>query len=231
MEEQHMGHQHIVIEDIDAVIRAGLAVHDASGVKIGSVRDYSTAAGYLVVQTGLISHKDLYVPYGAIKSIDPKEVYLSLYEDTLTGDYSAPPPATVIVEGDTATTVVSSGFDGSPAEFNRVNLEMVRRDLARDMAVYATSGEKIGNVEGIDLTTGYMLVKQHHFSKEAFFIPFAAIRTIDRRFGEVFLAISRDVLLKDYAQLNDGTVLRIDTGTTRVDATGATSEEQPGERS
>jgi hypothetical protein len=225
-----MAEQHIVVENIDAVIRAGLAVHDESGEKIGSVRDYSTAAGYLVVQTGLVTHKDLYVPYSAVKSIDPREVYLSLNKDTLAGDYSEPPPATVVVEGPTATTVVPSGYDGSPTEFNRVNVDMVRRDLARGMSVYATSGEKIGTVDGIDERATYMVVKRSRFSKTDFFIPFAAINSIDRKFGEVFLAISKDVLVKDYAKLTDGTVLRIDAAAPGIDVIGATVVEEPRER-
>lgn len=222
-----MAEQHIVIEDIDAVIREGLPVHDASGEKIGTVRDYSTAAGYLMVQTGLIAHQDLYVPYSAIQSIDPREVFLSLYKGTLVGDYSAPPAATIVVEGGAAATLVPSGYDGRPAEFNRVNLEMVHRELARGMAIYATTGEKIGTVDGIAENAGYMLVKEHRSSKKDLFIPFAAITSIDREFGEVFLAVSRDVLLKDYAQLPDGTVLRVDAAMPGGDVIGATVVERP----
>ncbi len=225
-----MAKQHIVVEDIDAVIRAGLSVHDASGEKIGSVRDYSTAAGYLVVQTGLVTHKDLYVPYSAIQSIDPREVYLSLSKDTLAGDYSAPPPASIVVEDATATTMVPSGYDGSPAEFNRVNLEMMRRDIARGMAIYATSGDKIGTVDGFDSQVGYMVVAHNHFGKKDFFIPFAAINSIDREFGEVFLAVSKDVVLKNYAQLPDGTVLHVDAAAAPGgEMISATVVEQPGE--
>jgi hypothetical protein len=205
-----MTRQHGVTEDIDKMMRGDLAVHDASGAKIGIVRDYSNEAGYLVVQTGLIAHNELYVPYSAIQSIDPREIFLSLYKETLAGDFSAPPTATIVVEGDTATTKVTSGYDGSLVEFNRVNLGMVRRDLARGMTVFATGGTNIGAVEGIDPQAGYMVVKPHSLGKNRFFIPFAAISSIDRRFGEVFLAISRDILLKDHASLPEGTVLRVD---------------------
>jgi ribosomal 30S subunit maturation factor RimM len=205
-----MAEQHTVIENIDALIREGLVVYDANHVRIGHVQDYSTAAAYLVVHAGLITHKDLYVPFSAIRSIDARDVFLTLDQDALIGDYGAPPPATIVVEGGTAATVVPSGYDGSPAEVNRVNLEMVRQNLARGMAVYATSGDQVGIVDGIDDNVGYMLVKQHHFSRKDLFIPFAAIDTIDPRYGYVFLAVSKDVLLKDYARLPDGTVLRMD---------------------
>jgi hypothetical protein len=224
-----MAEKHIVNEDIDAVIRGGLAVHDANGEKIGIVRDYSNVAGYLVVQTGLIAHKELYVPYSAIQSIDPREVYLSLRKAALVGDYSAPPAATIVVEGDTAATVVPSGYDGSPAAFNRVNLELVRRDIARGMAVYATSGDKLGTVDGFDSHVGYLVVQGHHFGEKDFFIPFAAITAIDREDGEVFLAISKDVVLKDYAHLPDGTVLRIDAAAPGGKVISAIADEQPGE--
>jgi hypothetical protein len=206
-----MDQQHIVTEDIDRMMKGDLAIHDASGAKIGTVRDYSNEAGYLVVQTGLIAHKELYVPYSAIQSIDPREIFLSLYKEALVGDFSAPPPATIVVEGDTATTKVTSGYDGSPVEINRVNLAQVHRDLARGMTVLATGGTNIGTVEGIDPQVGYMVVKPHSLGKNRFFIPFAAITSIDRQFGEVFLAVSKDVLLKDHTSLPDGTVLRLDT--------------------
>jgi hypothetical protein len=222
-----MAEQHLVIEDIDAVIREGLVVYDADGERIGYLRDYSTAAAYLMVRTGLLAHKDLYVPFSAIRSIDPRDVYLNLDRDALTGDYSAPPPATIVVEGDSAATVVPSGYDGRPAEVNRVQLATVRRDLARGMAVYATSGEKMGTVDGIDDQVGYMLVKEHHFSKKDLFIPFAAITSIDRAYGEVFLAFSKDVLLKDYAQLPDGMVLRVDAAAPGGEVVHATVVEHP----
>jgi hypothetical protein len=40
--------------------------------------------------------------------------------------------------------------------------------------------------------------------------PFAAISSVDRQFGEVFLAVSKDILLKDHARLPGGTMLRVD---------------------
>jgi hypothetical protein len=205
-----MARQHIVMADIDTVIRGDMAVRDANGEKIGVVRNYSNEAGYLVVLTGLIAHTELYVPYSAIQSIDPREIFLSLSKARLTGDYSAPPHATIVVQGDTATTEVSSGYDASTVEFNRVNLAMVRQDLARGMKVYATGGIDLGTVEGIDPQAGYMVVKEPFPSKKHLFIPFAAILSIDRQFGEVLLAVSKDVLEKDHAELPEGTVLHVD---------------------
>ena len=77
---------------------------------------------------------------------------------------------------------------------------------------------------------GYMAAKRSRFSKQDFFIPFAAINTIDREFETVYglagpravyLAIPKDILLKEYARLPDGMVLHID-------ATEAPEAEQPG---
>ncbi|MDB5077894.1 MAG: hypothetical protein JWO42_4073 [Chloroflexi bacterium] len=53
---------------------------------------------------------------------------------------------------------------------------------------------------------------------------------IDRKLGDVFFAISREVLLKVYAQLTDGIVLCIDFAASGLDVTGATVVEQPGVR-
>jgi hypothetical protein len=159
-----MAEQHVVIEDIDAVIRQGLTVYDAGGEKIGVLKDFSRSAAYLVVQTGLVAHQDLYIPYSAIRSIDPHDVFLTMDRATLAGDYSAPPPATILVEGETARTIVPGGYDGRPADFHSVNLESVRRDLAMGMAVYGRDGEKVGTIDGIDKAAGYMLVKKNYFS-------------------------------------------------------------------
>jgi ribosomal 30S subunit maturation factor RimM len=203
-----MVEQHVVTVDIDAVIREGLTVYDAGGEKIGVVREYSPSAAYLVVQTGLVSHKDLYIPYSAIRSIDPHDLFLTLDKATLAGDYSAPPPATIVVEGETARTFVPDGYAGRPAEFNSVDLEMLRRDLDKGMPVYSSDDEKIGTVDGIDTAAGYMLVKKNRFSKQDFVIPFAAIAGLV--LGEVHLAVSRDVMQKEYAQLPRDAVLRVD---------------------
>jgi hypothetical protein len=206
-----MAKQHIVTADIDTLIRGEMAVRDAQGEKIGVVRNYSNEAGYLVVLTGLIAHTELYVPYSAVQSIDPREIFLSLDKAKLTGDYSAPPHATMVVDGDTAATDVASGYDASTVEIHRVNLATVRQDLARGMRVYATGSTDLGTVDGIDPQAGYMVVvKEHLASQQRWFIPFAAILSIDRKRGEVYLTVSKDILLKDHAALPEGTVLRVD---------------------
>lgn len=75
--EQDMAKQHSVDKDIDAVIRGGLAVRDASGMRVGMVGEYSNAAAYMVVATRMFDRRDLYIPYSAITSINPREIYLN----------------------------------------------------------------------------------------------------------------------------------------------------------
>jgi ribosomal 30S subunit maturation factor RimM len=219
-----------MIEDIDAVIREGLTVYDAGGEKIGVLKEYSPTAAYLVVQTGLLAHKDLYVPYSAIRSIDPHDVFLTMDKAALLRDHSAPPPATVLVEGETARTLVPGGYDGKPAEFNSVNVEMVRRQLLKGMTVYKHSGEKIGHVDGIDEAAGFMLVHKGLFSDRDFVIPFSAVETIDGERNEVRLAVSRDVVQKDFAQMPRDAVLKVEVmavpGTTPAVA-AAVVDDQP----
>jgi ribosomal 30S subunit maturation factor RimM len=208
--EQQMTKQHIVTTDIDKVIRGNMAVRDANGQKIGVVRNYSNEAGYLVVLTGRIARKELYIPYSAIQSIDPRELFLSIEKAKLTGDYSAPPHATIVVDGDTASTELASGYDASTVEFNRVNLAQVRKDLVPGMKVSATGGVDLGTVEGIDRQAGYMVVKEHFPGKKRFFIPFPAILSVDRQHSAVMLTVSKDILLKDHAELPENIVLRVD---------------------
>lgn len=225
-----MAEHHMLTEDIDVVLRPGLTVRDASGEKIGSIRDDSFTAAYLAVDIGLVTHNELYVPYSAIASIDPREVYLNLGKDVLARQFSALPPATTGVESGSATLAVPDGYDGTPEVVNRVDLETMRRDLFSGMPVYDRNGEWIGTVDGIDELTGYLVAKRYRLSEQDFFIPFAAISGIDRQhettYGlevphAVHLAISEDVLLKEYARMPDGVVLH-------VDFLGAPAVEQPG---
>ena len=214
-----MTSQHIVAEDIDAVMRSGLAVYDASGQRIGHVKDYSNVAGYLVALGGPFAHEELYVPYSAIKSIDAREIFLNLDKDTLARQHTAPPQATIVADDRSTAAVVPDGYDGTPATVNRVDLEMVKRDLAKGMAIYATYGDKIGTVDAIDEQAGYLVVKRSHPHEHNFFIPFAVISSIDRWFPPpfgtlgplvVYLFVSRDILVKEYTQLPDGVVLHTD---------------------
>jgi len=71
----------------------GTTVYDAAGEKVGSVQQLDPQGGYLLVQTGQIFHRDVYVPLDAIARTDADGVYLNLYKDALGDDRYANPPA------------------------------------------------------------------------------------------------------------------------------------------
>lgn len=137
------------------------------------------------VQTGLVAHKVLFVPYSAIKSIDPGEIYRNLDKDLLARHYSEPPRAKTIVRGRGASLAVTSGNDGGPEVVNRVDLAQMRQDLVRGMAIYDSNGHWVG-IDGIDEHAGYLLARRSRFSQQDFFTPFAAIGTIDREFETAY---------------------------------------------
>ena len=201
--ERSMTQRQVVTEDIDKSMRVGLAVYDASGDRIGTIWEYSTTAGYVMVQTGVLGHKCLYVPYRAIRTIDPKEIYLSRHKDELVQEYSAPPRSRMVVEHEFAREVVSSGYDGSLVEINRVNLESARKDLAVGMTVLDLRGDRIGSVEGFDPMESHILVSQFP-GRSDLSIPFGAIATIDQVYGKVFLDMPREMAQQDYARTPDG---------------------------
>jgi ribosomal 30S subunit maturation factor RimM len=209
--ERSMTQRQVVTEDIDKSMRVGLAVYDASGDRIGTVREYSTTAGYIMVQARALGHTCLYVPYRAIRTIDPKEIYLSLHKDELVQEYSAPPRSRMVVEHELAREVVFSGYDGSLVEVNRVNLETARKDLAVGMTVLDLNGERIGSVEGFDTMESYMLVSQIP-GRNALSIPFGAIATIDQVYGKVFLDMPREMVQQDSARTPDGAMHGVRAG-------------------
>ena len=73
-------------------IAPGKTVYDASGDKIGMVRQYDPQADCLVVEKGFLFTKDIYIPGSAIQSSDANGVRITLTKDELKEHrYGAPP--------------------------------------------------------------------------------------------------------------------------------------------
>ena len=59
-------------------IRGGLPIYDIAGKKLGTVVADDPANGYLTMRRGVLVHRTVYVPLGAIAQADGDAIYLSL---------------------------------------------------------------------------------------------------------------------------------------------------------
>lgn len=81
----------------------GTPVYDAAGDKIGSLQQYDAQGGYLLVQKGLIFHRDVYIPTNAVTRTDSDGIFINAYKDDLKDDRYAYPP-TDAMSGAATTT-------------------------------------------------------------------------------------------------------------------------------
>jgi ribosomal 30S subunit maturation factor RimM len=211
---QQTGQTQIVVENIDQFLKDGMPVFDVKGERVGDVKMYSTAAGYLVVGSGALGRKDLYIPFRLIRSIDPHDVFLTAAKDTLAPQYTQPPKITSVTEtrlvaGPHGTMksqtrevqTVQSGYDLMPAAMSSVDVGAVANQLAVGMAVYDVKGMRLGDITQYDIPRSLMVVEKGIFKPTVLFVPFSAIKNIDRDALSVHLSLPKDVVLKEHAML------------------------------
>jgi hypothetical protein len=200
----------IVVEDIVRQMAVGLQVYDVNGARVGTVQDYNTDTGWMLVDKGVLIEKDLYIPFSAITSIDPREIYLALPKDVLTRDYANPPARTTTTEVDPgpgarageaiALTTEASGYDGAPIVVDRAHVDELKARIKTGMRVY-TAGpeevgkikrygpEEVGTIKHYDPMTGWMLVDTG-FSRHDLYIPATLVDDVDREDHIVTLAVN-----------------------------------------
>jgi ribosomal 30S subunit maturation factor RimM len=206
--------QQTVIEDIDQYLVDGLPVYDLNDEKIGDVKMYSTAAGYLMVGYDAFEHKDVYIPFRLIRSIDPRDIFVSATKETIEAKYTQPPETHTVVEtrlvpgphgGMTSEVrevqVLQSGYDGAPAELNAIDVGSVADRLAVSMVVYDANGKRLGDITQYDTARSLMVVEKGLLRPRAVFVPFSAIKDIDIDTSTVDLTLAEDTLLKEHAML------------------------------
>jgi hypothetical protein len=94
----------------------GMHVYDSAGEKIGSLRDFDTAGGYMDVQKGFLFHKDFYVPVSAVEQTTSEGVFLSLSKHDLADPiYDLPPAGGPNKGADMAGDVAEQGTDDTTA--------------------------------------------------------------------------------------------------------------------
>lgn len=205
---------HSLVANIDQYLSDGMAVFDLNGVRVGSVKMYSTAAGYLMLESGPFGETNLYIPFRLIRTIDPGEIYLTEGKDTLAAKYQQPPTITTVSETrmvtgpDGAMTpqtvqvqTVQSGYDAKLTPVTRVNVGAIGQQLAIGMAVYDIEGKHVGDITQYDIPRGLMAVESGIFNPRVLFVPFSAIQSVDRNFLSVYLSLPKDALVKQYAML------------------------------
>lgn len=203
---------HTVVEDIDQYLAEGLAVFDANGDRVGTVKMYSTAAGYLIVGSGPVGDQNLYIPFRLIRSIDPGDIYLTLTKDTLEAQYTQPPKITTVSETrlvpgpqgaltpqTTHVQMVQSGYDDKQTTVSRVDVSAIAQQLAIGMAVFDAEGEHIGDITQYDVSRSLMAVEKGIFKPTVLFVPFGAIQSVDPYTLSVYLSVPRDVIVKEHA--------------------------------
>jgi ribosomal 30S subunit maturation factor RimM len=203
-----------VVENIDAYLMDGMPVYDLNGDKVGDVKMFSTAAGYLMVGRGSFEEQDLYVPFRLIRSIDPHDIFVSETNDNLKAHFTNPPKINTIVENRLVTgpagtmtsqpyevQTIASGYDGKQAELGSVNLDQISDRLAVGMAVYDVDGVRVGDITQYDTSRSLMVVEKGIFKPRALLVPFSAIQDIDLGTFAVSLSLPRDVLVKEHAML------------------------------
>ncbi|MBV9279008.1 MAG: PRC-barrel domain-containing protein [Chloroflexi bacterium] len=186
----------IVTENVADTIAPGLTVYDNEGTKVGAVDDVDRATGYMMVGTNPFSSKDLYIPFGLITNIDPRELYLSRSKDELHRDYANPPArSTVVVDDDgkeVATTTEPSGYDGAPVVVERAKIDHLKKRIATGDQVYTSDSAGLGRIKQYDPATGWMMVERSSMSgKHDLMVPVTVVDDVNTDEHEVQLAVSQ----------------------------------------
>lgn len=206
--------QPTLAEQIDLYLIDGMPVFDMNGDSLGDVKMYSTAAGYLMVEYGAFDRKNLYIPFRLIRSIDPNEIYLTQPKATLTEQFTEPPkirthteerlvtgPGGVMTSEKRDVQMVESGYDDQPVALNSVDVSEVAGQLAIGMVVYDNNGNRLGDLTQYDIPRRLMAVEKGLVNPRVLFVPFSAIANIDQGDLTIYLALPREVIVKEHGML------------------------------
>jgi ribosomal 30S subunit maturation factor RimM len=217
---QQSGQDHTVVENIDQYLVDGMLVNDSNGEQVGTVKMFSTVAGYLMVGSGPFGATNLYIPFRLIRTIDPHEVYLNTTKYTLEAQYAEPPKITNVNETrlvfgpqgsmrtqTSQTQMVQSGYDAEQISVSTTDLGAMAQRLAIGMTVYDADGVRLGEITQYDTPRGLMVVESGIFKPRVLFVPFGAIQSADRETLTVYLTLPKDVIVKEHAMLPAGAQL------------------------
>jgi hypothetical protein len=73
------------VDELRNRIVLGMRVYTTDGADVGKVKRYDPVTGWMLVERGVLTHRDLYVPVTVVESVDggASEVYLSVHTTDL----------------------------------------------------------------------------------------------------------------------------------------------------
>jgi osmotically-inducible protein OsmY len=175
----------------------GLKVYDINGEKVGRVYDYVPGSDWIVVEKGIFSSQDLYVPVTAIGYIDGDGIYLRVSKDVLKTAFMVK-PATVnvnVAASPAGAVAVSTAPDGQTGErliVDSTTLSLAMERLGKGPKVYDLDGKEIGRVSRFDPVSGWMVVEKGVWFPKDLFIPVTAVEYLDN--AGVHLRVTKEVL-------------------------------------
>jgi hypothetical protein len=190
-----------IVVNVAEFLHTDMHVFDSEQERLGTVRMFNVDAGYFMVEKGVFAHKDLYIPFQLIRTIDPNEIFLKQPKDALERDYLQPPAITTQQEEREghveSTSTVKSGFDDRPVVVSRIDVSAMAQQLRSGMTVYDVEGTFVGSVTQFDSARAVMTVENGVFSPKVLFIPFSLIQQVYPSDSYLMLGLPKDALQKD----------------------------------
>jgi hypothetical protein len=185
-----------ITEDVGNAVKIGLTVYDRDETEVGYVDQVDKHHGWMLVRGGAVDQKQLWVPYRFVKSVDEREIFVTVAKARLEAEFNHPPARTTNVtktEGRTvATTTEPSGYDGQPVMTSEVDVDQIRQLLAVEQKVWTTDDVAVGTIKNFDKGGRYFVVEAGRLSmKHSVLVPIALVADVDREAAEVTLAISK----------------------------------------
>lgn len=206
-QDQDTADQGTLSVPVNQYLREGMVVYDMRGKRVGHVRRYALAAGYMLVEGGSLHRQDYYVPLKVVQTIDPREIYLSIAQDQLARDYTAPPRAEEIPVwqerpgGDSSDTVVwhelPSGYGGGPIAVDPVDLDAVVRQLVVGMTVMDVTDNFVGQIVRLDPSRSVMVVEDIDAGPRELLVPYDAVARVNSDDGVVTLLVPRESIVAE----------------------------------
>lgn len=183
-------------EDVGEMVKVGLEVYDRDGTKVGYVDSVSKGLGWADVRLDEMKPGRVWVPYSCVKSVDEREIFVTMGAAELRTGYADPPQRnTGIVHRDgktVAVTTTTSGYDGAAVVVSEVDVDHIRQLVAVDQRVWTADDAELGKIKDFDATTGYVLIEKGILSrKHDLLIPLHVIADVNREAGEVTLALNQ----------------------------------------
>lgn len=184
----------MIARETGRTVTVGLEVYDKDGQKVGYIDQVSDAQGWMQVEALGLGLQRLWIPYRLIKSVDGREVMVTLTKDELDAGCTNPPARnTEVVHRDgraIAVTYEAGGRDEEPVVAVEVDLGQVRALLAVEQRVWTADGQEVGRIKEFDATMGYAVIEKGVLShRRDLLIPVHLVADVDRDEGVVTLAV------------------------------------------